>query len=276
MTTITSPTTTTGTQVATSADGTQIAYEARGTGAALVIVEGALCHRTMGVSAALTEALEDRFTVFAYDRRGRGESGAGATPWSLEREIDDLQAVIDAAGGHAHAFGASSGGALCLEAARRGVAIDRLAVYEVPFIVDGTHAPNPIDLPQRIAGMVDRGRRGEAAKTFMRVVGVPAPFIGLMRVMPAWKKMTAVAPTLPYDLSLVIARQQSQPLPGGCYDDVAQETLVIAGGNSPEYMRNAQAAIAAAVPHGTLQTLPGQTHMVKAKATAPAVAEFLA
>jgi pimeloyl-ACP methyl ester carboxylesterase len=275
MSTITSPTTT-ATQFATSADGTQIAYEARGTGAALVIVEGALCHRTMGVSAALTEALEDRFTIFAYDRRGRGESGAGATPWSIAREIEDLEAVIDAAGGHAHAFGASSGGALCLEAARRGVAIDRLAVYEVPFIVDGTHTPNPIDLPRRIAGMVDRGQRGEAVKSFMRVVGVPAPFIGLMRVMPAWRKMTAVAHTLPYDLSIVIGRQQGQPLPGGCYDDVAQKTLVIAGGKSPEYMRNAQAAIAAALPQGTLETLPGQTHMVKAKATAPAIAEFLA
>src|SRR5215217_7687700 len=137
MTTITSPTNTTGTRFVTSADGTQIAYEARGTGPALVIVEGALCHRTMGVSAALAE------------------------------EIEDLEAVIDAAGGHAHAFGASSGGALCLEAGRRGVAIDRLVVYEAPFIVDGTHAPNPIDLPQRIAGMVERGRRGEAVKTFM-------------------------------------------------------------------------------------------------------------
>ncbi len=275
MNTITSPTTSR-TQFATSADGTEIAYEARGTGPAVVIVEGALCHRTMGVSAALTEALEDRFTVFAYDRRGRGESGAGATPWSLEREIEDLEAVIDAAGGHAHAFGASSGGALCLEAARHGVAIDRLAVYEVPFIVDGTHAPNPIDLPRRIAGMVERGQRGEAVKTFMRVVGIPAPFIGLMRVMPAWKKMTTVAHTLPYDLSLVIARQQGEPLPTGCYDDVAQETLVIAGGKSPEYMRNAQAAIARAIPQGTLETLPGQTHMVKAKAIAPTVAEFLA
>src|SRR5215203_7165667 len=120
MSTLTSPTTT-GTRFATSVDGTQIAYEARGTGPALVIVEGALCHRTMGVSAGLTEALKDRFTVLAYDRRGRGDSGAGATPWSLEREIEDLQTVIDAAGGHAHAFGASSGGALCLEAARRGV-----------------------------------------------------------------------------------------------------------------------------------------------------------
>src|SRR5918994_2440717 len=103
MSTPTSPNTT-GTQFATSADGTQIAYDARGTGPALVIVEGALCHRTMGVSAALTEALENRFAVFAYDRRGRGESGAGATPWSLEREIEDLEAVIEAAGGYPAAF----------------------------------------------------------------------------------------------------------------------------------------------------------------------------
>ena len=124
--------------------------------------------------------------------------------------------------------------------------------------------------------MVDRGQRGEAVKTFMRVVGVPAPFIGLMRVMPAWKKMTAVAHTLPYDLSIVIGRQQGESLPNGCYDDLAQKTLVIAGGKSPEYMRNAQAAIATAVPRGRLETLAGQTHMVKAKATAPAVADFLA
>jgi hypothetical protein len=110
MSTVSDPTgTTTGTRFATSADGTQIAYEARGTGAALVIVEGALCHRTMGVSTALADALEDRFTVFSYDRRGRGESGAGATPWSLEREVEDLEAVIDAAGGHAHVFRAPRG-----------------------------------------------------------------------------------------------------------------------------------------------------------------------
>jgi pimeloyl-ACP methyl ester carboxylesterase len=276
MSTITAPIpSVTGTRFATSADGTTIAYEARGTGPALVIVEGAMCHRTMGVSAGLADALEERFTVFAYDRRGRGESGAGETAWSLEREIEDLETVIAAAGGHAHAFGASSGGVLCLEAARRGVAIDRLVVYEAPFIVDDTHAPNPADLPQRIASMVDRGQRGEAVRTFMRIVGIPAPFIGLMRVLPAWKKMTAVAHTLPYDLSMVVGRQQGEPLPSGCYDDVAQDTLVIAGGKSPEYMLNAQTAIAAALPHGSLHTLPGQTHMVKPKVTAPALAAFL-
>ena len=221
----------------TSRDGTSIAYTRQGTGPPVVLVGGGLDDGSE--NAPLAPELADHFTVFNYARRGRGDSG-DTLPYALQREIEDLEAVIDAAGGHAHAFGASSGGALCLEAARRGVAIDRLAVYEVPFIVDGTHAPNPIDLPQRIAAMVERGQRGEAVKTFMRVVGVPAPFIGLMRVMPAWKKMTAVAHTLPYDLSIVIGRQQGEPLAGGCYDDVAQETLVIAGGKSPEYMRNAQ------------------------------------
>src|SRR4051794_17651887 len=109
----------------------------------------------------------------------------------------------------------------------------------------------------------------------MRLVGVPAPFIGLMRVLPAWKKMTGVAHTLPYDLAIVTPYQQGEPLPVGRYAGIGQDTLVIAGGKSPEYMRNAQAAVAAAVPNGRLETLPGQTHMVKAKVTAPVVARFL-
>jgi hypothetical protein len=122
---------------------------------------------------------------------------------------------------------------------------------------------------------VDEGRRGEAVKLFMRTVGVPAPFIVLMRFMPVWRKLTGVAHTLPYDLSIVIQHEQGRPLPPGYYAQVASDTLVIAGGKSPEYMRNAQAAIAEAVPHGRLETLPGQTHMVKPKALAPVLTDFL-
>jgi pimeloyl-ACP methyl ester carboxylesterase len=269
------PATTTATRYVASLDGTQIAYEVRGTGPALVLVDGAMCQRAMGPSAALAEELSDVFAVHLYDRRGRGESDAGASPWSIDREIEDLAAVIGAAGGSAHVAGVSSGAALALEAARRGLPIDRLALYEAPFIVDGSHAPHAPDVPQRMQALVDRGERGKAVKTFMRLVGVPTPFIGLMRVMPAWKKMTGVAHTLPYDLALVNPYQQGEPLPAGRYDAVTQETLVIAGGKSPEYMRNAQAAIAAALQHGRLETLPGQTHMVKAKVTAPVLAAFL-
>lgn len=261
------------TRFVTSADGTQIAYEQTGTGPSLVLVDGALCQRTMGPARDLAAALSDLFTVFAYDRRGRGESAPGVTPYDVAREIEDLRAVIQAAGGHAHVLGASSGGALALEAARRGAPIDRLAIYEAPFILDDTRPANDPQLPARIQGMIEAGRRGDAVKTFMRVVGAPAPMVALMRLLPVWKKLTAVAHTLPYDLSIVVPFEQGQPLPADYYAGVAAETVVIAGGKSPAYLRNAQAAIADALPHGQLQTLPGQTHMIRARVTGPALAE---
>jgi pimeloyl-ACP methyl ester carboxylesterase len=262
-------TTTTETQFATSADGTRIAYDVTGDGPAVVIVEGALCHRAMGTAKVLKDSLAKHFSVHAYDRRGRGESGPGETTYEVQREVEDLAAVIEAAGGRPFVLGASSGAALALEAARQGLPIERLAVYEAPFIVDDTHAPNDPDLPAQLQAMVDDGRRGDAVRTFMKVVGAPAPMIAVMRLFPVWKQLTKVAHTLPYDLSIVVPFEQGKPLPAGYYAEVKPETLVIAGGKSPEYMRNAQAAIAEQLPHGRLLTLPGQTHMIKAKATAP-------
>jgi len=264
--------TTNHTRYVTSADGTAIAYEVTGSGPALVFVDGAMCQRSMGPGRGLADQLKDRFTVHLYDRRGRGDSGPGSSPYDVEREVEDLVAVIGAAGGSAHVFGASSGAALALEAARRGANLDRLAVYEAPFIVDDTHPGNDLDLPQQLQAMVDDDRRGDAVKTFMRIVGVPAPFRAMMRLMPVWKKLTGVAHTLPYDLSIVIAHEQGRPLPDDYYAGVRPDTLVIAGGRSPEYLRNAQAALAAAVPHARLETLAGQTHMIKPKVTAPVVA----
>ena len=272
---MTTATNTSSTSFATSADGTQIAYEVTGTGPALVLVDGAMCLRGLGPSRGLATALADRCTVYAYDRRGRGESGAGTTPYDPQREVEDLVAILGEAGGSAHVLGVSSGAALALEAARQGVAIDRLAIYEAPFIVDDSHRPNDPRLPERVQELVDAGRRADAVRTFLRTVGVPAPFLALMRFMPAWKQMTGTAHTLPYDLSIVVPRQQGASLPDGFYDAVGADTLVVAGGRSPGYMRNAQAAIAAAVPSARLVTLPGQTHMVKPKVLAPALAEFL-
>jgi pimeloyl-ACP methyl ester carboxylesterase len=247
----------------------------RGSGPALVLVDGALCQRSLGPARPLAEQLATSFTVHAYDRRGRGESGPGETAYDVEREVEDLTAVIEAAGGHAHVFGASSGAALALVAARSGVPIDRLALYEAPFIVDDTHAPNDPELPARLRALVEQGRRGDAVRLFMRTVGAPGPMIALMRLMPVWKKLTGVAHTLPHDLTIVIDHEQGRPLPEGLYDAVAAPTLVIAGGKSPDYLRNAQAAVAEAVPDGRLETLPGQTHMIKAKVTAPVVAAHL-
>jgi pimeloyl-ACP methyl ester carboxylesterase len=272
LTTTTAPTTST----AISADGTTIAFETTGRGPALVLVDGALCSRTMGPSGDLSAQLADRFTVVRYDRRGRGGSGAGTSPYAVGREVEDLLAVLAAVGGHAHVLGISSGAALALEAARGGAPIDRLAVFEAPFILDDTHPANDPLLPERLQELVDRGRRGQAVATFLRTVGAPAPMVALMRLTPVWRKLTAVAHTLPYDLSIVVPFEQGEPLPDGYYDAVAVPTLVLVGGRSPAYMRSSQAAIADALTGGRLDVLPRQTHMVKAAVLAPVVADFLA
>ena len=265
----------TDTRFVTSSDGTRIAYEVHGSGPAVVLVDGALCQRSTGPARPLATRLATSFAVHAYDRRGRGESGPGETAYDVEREIEDLAAVIDSAGGHAHVFGSSSGAVLALAAARRGLPIDRIALYEAPFIVDDTHTPNDPHLPARLRALVDDGRRGDAVKLFLRTVGAPGPMIALMPLLPVWKKLTGVAHTLPHDLTIVIDHQQGRPIPPGLYDAVSAPTLVIAGGKSPEYLRNAQADVADAVPHGRLETLPGQTHLIKAKVTAPVVAAHL-
>lgn len=263
------------TQFATSADGTSIAYEVRGTGPALVNVDGAMCSRQMGPSKGLAEALADRFTVYTYDRRDRGDSGAGASPYAVQREVEDLLAVLAATGGRAHVLGSSSGAALALEAARQGAAIERLAVYEAPFIVDDTHPANDPQLGTRTQQLVDSGHSADAVRLFLRTVGMPGPMVAAMRFLPPWKHMVGMAPTLPHDYAIVLDRQQGRPLPAGYYDGVAPETLVMAGGKSPAYMQNSQAAIAAALPHARLQTLPGQTHLIKPKVVAAAITPFL-
>jgi pimeloyl-ACP methyl ester carboxylesterase len=272
---MTSTTDDTRTQLATSADGTRIAYEVHGSGPVLVLVDGALCDRGMGPSADLSAELRASFAVVSYDRRGRGESGPGSTPYAVEREVEDLVAVIEANGGRAHVLGVSSGAVLALEAARRGAPVDRLVCYEAPFVLDGSHPATDPGLTGDMQQLVDQGRRGAAVSAFLRLVGVPAPFRLLMRVLPVWRKVTLIAHTLPYDLAMVVPFQQGRPLPGGHYAGVRQPVLVVAGGKSPEHMRTAASALGAALPCGTVETLPGQTHMVKAKVLGPVAAEHL-
>ena len=259
---------------ATSTDGTQIAYEVSGAGPALVVVDGATAYRdNFGFSRRIAEVVGDRFTVYGYDRRGRGESDWGATPCTLQREIEDLEAVIAAAGGTAHVFGLSSGAALALEAARAGAPIERLVSFEAPYVVDDTKEPTAPDFPEQAQAMIDAGRPGDAVKAFMKLVGVPAPMVAVMRLMPVWKTLKVVGRTLPNDLSIVTKFQQGQPVPEGYYSTITAPTLVVAGGKSPDWMRNAQDAIHAAVPGSTLVTLPGQTHMLKAAAVKDALIE---
>lgn len=259
----------------TSPDGTTIAYERLGDGPPVVFVDGAMCYREMGPSRSVAEELASRFTVHIYDRRGRGQSG-DTQPFAVDREVEDLAAVIAAAGGSARVCGVSSGAALALEAARRGVPIERLALYEAPFIVDGSRDALGETFLAQVQSDVAAGRPGDAVRRFMRAVGAPAVFVQLMRFLPGWKKMTAVAPTLPYDLTLLSPHQEGRPIPAGHFDAVRVPTLVLEGGKSPEWMRNAQRALADAVPGAEHRSLDGQTHMVKAKVVGPVLAEWFA
>jgi pimeloyl-ACP methyl ester carboxylesterase len=257
----------------TSRDGTTIAYERSGDGPPLILVDGALCSRAMGPSRPLAKQLERYFTVYDYDRRGRNESGDTA-PYDVAREVEDLEALIAEAGGEAYVYGISSGAALTLEAARRGAPITKLALYEAPVIVDDSRPPVPADFAATLEADVSDGRRGEAVKAFMRSVGAPRIAIALMRVLPVWRKLTAVAHTLPYDFAVLDGLQSGRPLPAGRWDGVAIPALVVVGGKSPGWFHTSMRALADAVPNARHEVLDGQNHMVKPKALAPLLTEF--
>lgn len=258
-----------------SKDGTSIAFDRVGSGPALILIDGALCYRAFGPMKPLAAQLSSHFTVFTYDRRGRGESGNGR-PYAVEREIEDLEAIVREAGGEAFAYGASSGGALALEAANRGVAIKKLIAYEPPFVVDASIPPVPDDYVARLNALISAGRPGDAVKMFMRTVGAPGLFIAIMPLMPMWSKLKGVAATLPHDFTLMGEGQRGRPFPLGRWSSVRVPALVMDGGKSPAWMRNGISALSKAVPNATYRTLPGQTHMVKAKVQAPVIVEFLA
>ena len=261
-------------RTATSRDGTIIAYDELGGGPPVVLVGGALNTRSFGPNGSLAEVLAGHFTVINYDRRGRGDSGDTA-PYSIEREIEDLDALIEAAGGSACVFGISSGAVLALEAANRGSSIEKLALYEAPFIVDDSRSPVRDDYLGRLERLVASGRRGDAIRLFMREgVGLPAVFVALMRLMPAWSKLKAVAHTLPYDAAFVDDYRKGKPLPTERWTSVTMPTLVAVGGKSPDWMRNGMQELADVLPNATSDTLEGQTHIVKAQALAPVLVEF--
>ena len=258
---------------AVSTDGTRIGYTRVGSGPPVVLVDGALCHRAFGPLTAVAKELAAAFSVYTYDRRGRGESGS-TPPFAPAREIEDLEAVIREAGGSACVCGVSSGAALALDAAARGVPIERLALYEPPFIVDDTRPPITDADARQMRQHIDDGEHGAAVAHFMRMVGVPRMGIMMMRLMPMWSKLKAVAPTLPHDLAITVPRQAGRPLSSSQWASVTAPTVVIAGGKSPAWMRNGNAALAEVIPGAAHQVLPGQTHMVKAKVLAPFLAGF--
>jgi pimeloyl-ACP methyl ester carboxylesterase len=258
-----------------SRDGTAIAFDKAGRGPALILVDGALCYRGAGPSKSVAAELSGDFTVFTYDRRGRGESGDTA-PYAVEREVEDIGALIEAAGGSASLCGFSSGAVLALEAANRGLGVDKLVLYEPPFIVDDSRSPLPDDYSARLDSLITSDRRADAVRLFMGQVGMPKVLVALMRFMPAWSKLKGVAPTLRYDAAVMGDTQSGRPLPAKRWSAAAAPTLVVVGGKSPAWMQNGTRALAGVLPNAERRSLEGQTHLVKAKPLAPLVSEFLA
>lgn len=257
----------------TSRDGTTIAYDRLGEGQPIILVDGALCSRSFGPMPKLAPLLAQHFTVFSYDRRGRGDSEDTA-PYAVEREVEDIEALVKEAGGSAYVYGLSSGAALALEAAKRLQGIKKLALFEAPFIVDGSRPPIPENYLPQLNELIASDRRGAAVKLFMKLVGVPAIFVALMRFMPAWSKLTAVAHTLPYDITIVKDNERGKPLPADRWASVTVPTLVVVGGKSPVWMRHAMQALAEVLANAQRHTLAGQTHNVAPKVLAPVLKEF--
>lgn len=258
-------------QTVTSKDGTTIAYDQSGAGPAVILVSGALSERM--AARPLAAALAPHFTVIGYDRRGRGESG-DTPPYAVAREVEDIEALLGVAGGSAFVFGHSSGAALALEAANTGAAIARLALYEPPFIVDDARPPMSHDTLARATELLDSGRSGEAVELFMTNAEIPPAAIAGMKQSPMWAAMEKMAPTIPYDLMIMEGTEYGQPLPAERTEGVSIPTLVMAGGASPQWMRNAAEATTAAIPGARYRELPGQTHGADPQMVAAALAEF--
>jgi pimeloyl-ACP methyl ester carboxylesterase len=256
-----------------SKDGTRIAFDRSGQGPALILVGGALSDRAGG--APFAERLAPHFTVFNYDRRGRGDSG-DTPPYAVEREIEDIDALIDEAGGAAFVYGKSSGAVLSLHAAHAlHTKIRKLALYEPPFIIDDARPPAPQEYVQRVNDMVDAGRRGDAVAFFMTdVVGMPADAVAQMRNAPTWPALEALAHTIAYDGAVLGDTMAGRPLPAGRWASVTMPTLVMAGGASPAWMQHSAQSLADVLPNAQHRTLESQTHDVAPDVLVPVLNEF--
>jgi pimeloyl-ACP methyl ester carboxylesterase len=255
----------------TSRDGTRIAYDKSGEGPPVVLVDGALCSRSFGPMPPLAALLSERFSVVAYDRRGRGDSG-DTPPYAVDREIDDIEALIDEVGGAAFLYGASSGAALGLETALKLPGkVAGLAMYEAPYAVDAGVAAQRREYTRQLEELLAADRRGDAVALFMTLVGVPAEQIDAMRGSPTAQVMKAIAPTLAYD-NRVVGEDRLTPTARAAA--VAVPTLVMNGGAAQAPMRNVALALAQAIPGARYRELEGQTHSVSPQIIAPVLVEF--
>jgi pimeloyl-ACP methyl ester carboxylesterase len=255
----------------TSADGTVIAYEQQGSGPALIIVDGAMS--TRGAKAELRALLAPQLSVFGYDRRGRGDS-SDTLPYAVDREIEDIQALIEVAGGTAALYGHSSGAALALDAALQlGDSVTKVAMYEAPYNDDPAARRAWRGYLQKMTQALATGRHGDAVALFMAYVGTPAEQIDSMRKQDFWQAMAALGPTLAYDHTAILGEEAVVPADRAA--GLSVSALVMFGTASFPFMAQTARALQQAIPHAELRALEGQDHNVSPAALAPILLEFL-
>ena len=253
-----------------SQDGTAIAFDQLGKGPAIILVLGAFNDHTTG--APLAASLSEHFTVFNYDRRGRGASG-DTTPYALEREIEDLAALINEAGGSALVFGYSSGALLTLMAAASGLAISRLALYEPPFLLDEGYPKLARDISVRLTELIASGQRGDAVELYQtEIVGIPADIVARVRHAPFRPALETIAHTLVYDATIL----GDMPVLAEQLPAITIPTLMISGEDSPAFLRKVTQAVAEALPNAQHRSLEGQTHDLVPAVLAPVLEAFFA
>lgn len=250
-----------------SKDGTTIAYDTKGHGPVLILVLGALNRRSQGKK--LTELLSDRFTVVSYDRRGRGDS-TNTLPYATNKEVEDIEVLIDEHGGAAYLYGHSSGCILALLAAQQlGKKVAGLALYELPYNM-GTAAQKVSEAYRKeLKQLLAKEKYGDAVTLFVKSVGVTDKQIAAMQRLPMWKGLTAMAPTLAYDTIALMEQFPKIEL-----QIIKQSALVVYGQASPDFMSQTAAKLAEILPNATLKMLEKQSHDVKAEVLAPALVEF--
>jgi pimeloyl-ACP methyl ester carboxylesterase len=256
----------------TSKDGTSIAFDKTGKGPALVLVDGAFCFREYGVTPKLVPLISDQFTVYSYDRRGRGES-SDREPYSIENEIDDLNKIIEQTGEEPFICGFSSGAGLILHAAGNGIKFKKIALFEPPYVAG---SPNgslpPHDAGINLANFVRDGKRSDAVKYFMtKVMGMPGSAVFLFKLFgkSLWKKNESVANTLSYDVAIM----GNFSVPEKIAASINVPTIVIGGEKSSQNMRNALQAVARAIPQSQIRLIKG-SHNVSMKVLAPCLIDF--
>jgi pimeloyl-ACP methyl ester carboxylesterase len=257
-----------------SKDGTSIAYNVLGSGPAVILVDGAMGFRWFGAPSELAELLAGEFTVYCYDRRGRGESG-DTQPFAVEREIEDIEALLEDASGTGYLYGISSGGALALEAAiaLRGK-VQKLAIYEVPYDSSEDAVRAWHEYRRTLDDLVAADRNGDAVALFMRFVGVPDDMLAGMKASPMWPTFEGIAHTLPYDAAELGANRS---IPAERAATVTAQTLIMDGSASYDmmpFMRASALALTEAIPHAQHRILDGQSHEVDPKVIAPVLLEF--